>query len=71
MPPPVPVPVMFPDGQHYLSFETLYGKVDTTEKYFPSLQVKSDKKKAATAKDHKFLSRRVVGTLECSLCGKP
>ena len=71
LPPPVPAPVMSPDGQHYLSFETLYGKVDTTEKDCPSLQVKSDKKKAATAKDHKFLSRRVVGVLECSLCGKP
>ena len=60
LPPPVPAPVMSPDGQHYLSFETLYGKVDTTEKDCPSLQVKSDKKKAAAANDHKFLSRRVA-----------
>ena len=65
LPPPVPAPVMSPDGQHYLSFETLYGKVDTTEKYCPFLQVKSDKKKAMAAKDHKFLSQRVNGALEC------
>ena len=71
LPPPVPVPAMSPDGQHCLSFETLYGKVDTTEKDCPSLQVKSDKKKVTAAKDHNFLSRRVVGVLECSLCGKP
>ena len=71
LPPPVPAPVMSSDGQHYLSFEALYGKVDTTEKDCPSLQVKSDKKKATVAKYHKFLSRRVVGVLESSLCGKP
>ena len=70
-PPPVPAPVISPDGQHYLSFETLYEKVYTTEKDFPSLQVKIDKKKATAAKDHKFLSWRIVGVLECCLCGKP
>ena len=62
---PVPAPVMSPDGQHYLSFETLYGKVDTAEKDYPFLEVKSDKKKAMAAKDHKFPSQRVNGALEC------
>ena len=60
-----------PDGKHYLSFETLYGKIDMTEKDWLSLQDKSHKKKATAARDHKFLSRRVAGVLECSHCGKP
>ena len=71
LPPPGPAPVMSPDGQHYLSFETLYGKVDTTEKDCPYLLVKNDKNKVTAAKNHKFLNRRVVVFLECSLCGKP
>lgn len=41
LPPPCPCPVLAPNGEHYLQFQLLYGKVNTTEKDCPSLKTKS------------------------------
>ena len=35
---------MHPDGQHYLAFDDVYGKVQTTKKDCPSLSVKVSQK---------------------------
>lgn len=46
LPPLVPAPVLSPDGEHYLPFNSLYDKVETTEKDCPSLsKIVRDKKK--------------------------
>ena len=44
LPPPITAPVMHPDGQHYLAFDDVYGKVQTTKKDCPSLSVKVSQK---------------------------
>ena len=67
--PLIPAPVMAPDGEHYLAFDDLYGKVQTTEKDCPSLRVKVSQKKKDNS-SFKFISSRVVAVLECSLCRK-
>ena len=36
--PPIPAPVLAPDGLHYLTFDDLYGKFTTTEEFYPSLK---------------------------------
>jgi len=42
LPPPIPALALSPDGQHYILFKDLYGKVETTEKDCPSLKDKKD-----------------------------
>ena len=69
LPPLIPAPVMAPDGEHYLAFDDLNGKVQTTEKDCPSLRVKVSQKKKDNS-SFKFISSRVVAVLECSLCRK-
>lgn len=48
LPPFIPVPVIAPDGEHYLVFDDLYRKTQATEKDCPSLSVQVSQKK----KDH-------------------
>ena len=69
LPPPIPAPVLAPDGLHYLLFDDLYGKFTTTEEFCPSL--KSKKAEKPKEPGYKYLSSRVVAALDCSLCGKP
>ena len=38
LPPPIPAPVLAPDGLHYLTFDYLYSKVTITEEFCPSLK---------------------------------
>ena len=44
LPPPIPAPVLAPDGLHCLPFDDLYGKVTTTEEFCPSLKSKKAEK---------------------------
>ena len=44
LPPPIPVPVLTPDGLHYVPFDDLYGKVTTTEEFCSSLMLKKVEK---------------------------
>ena len=68
LPPPVLVPVLFADGEHYLPFADTYGKLFTTEKDCPSLHQKHNKPKQNTKQNVKFLESRVVAVLEwCSM----
>ena len=67
LPPMVPAPIIQPNGDHYLKFQDLYGKVETNEKDCPSL--KTDEKRSKPS-GYKYLASRVVHLTKCSLCGK-
>ena len=69
MPPKVPAPVMGPDREHYVPFEVTYGKVNTTEKDCPSLE-KSGIALKKKEPNFKYLSNRVVASIQCHQCSK-
>lgn len=68
LPPPVPAPIMGTDGDHYLKFDDLYGKVQTTEKDCPSLKQKGNHQKQPLGIKH--IASRVATTMKCCQCGK-
>ena len=69
LPPKIPAPVLSPDGEKYLKFEMLYGKVVTTEKDCPSLS-KTNQNKKEQGPRYKLLASRVTATILCHQCGK-
>ena len=69
LPPPIPAPVLQPDGCHYMSFADTYGIFSTSEKDCPSLNKREGSKKAGA--NFKFLASRVVASIDCCQCGKP
>ena len=69
LPPKIPSPVLSPDRVHYLSFHSLYGKVQTTASDCPSLQPKNVKKDKNEA-GFKFVASRVVAKIQCHQCNK-
>ena len=64
----LPDPV--PKGEHYESFEAMYGK-ETSEKYRPSLNEKAKKDKQIRFNPTKQTALCVSQTIVCEECGKP
>ena len=68
LPPYVPSPTLQPNGEQYVEFQDLYGKVETTERYCSPLMANENRSRK---KGFKYLASCVVATLKCSLCNKP
>lgn len=67
--PNVPAPILQPNGEQYVKSQDLYGKVETTERYCPSLM--ANESRSRKQEGFKYLASRVAATLKCSLCNKP
>uniref|UniRef100_A0A7M5VAL2 Zinc finger PHD-type domain-containing protein n=2 Tax=Clytia hemisphaerica TaxID=252671 RepID=A0A7M5VAL2_9CNID len=69
LPPHIPAPILSPDSNHYMKFNDLYGKIQTTEADCPSLNAATFSRSKKTS-GFKYLASLVVSKIECSLCGK-
>ena len=67
--PYVSAPILQPNGEQYVKFQDLYGKVETTERYGPSLM--ANESRSRKQEKFKYLASHVAATLKCSLCNKP
>ena len=67
--PYVPAPILQPNGEQYVKSQDLYGKVETTERYCPSLM--ANESRSRKQEGFKYLASPVAATLKCSLCNKP
>ena len=69
-PPPVLTPVLPLDKEHYMGFNSLYGKMLITEKYCLSFQKKTERGQIKSESGYNFIASGVVTKIHCNLCNK-